>query len=115
MQTVQPSFPRECIAMDIMGPLPTTQRGNRYIVVIEDYLTKWVEAFPLCDIWASTVTSALVDGFICRYGVPHSIHTDQGSQFESKLFQEICRLLDMKKTRTTPYHPASDGLVEQMN
>ena len=64
--------------MDIMGPLPATKRGNHYIVVIEDDFTKWVEAFPLCDIQVSTVASALVDGFICWYDVPHPLHTDQG-------------------------------------
>jgi len=115
LQTVRPSYPLERVAMDIMGPLPTTARGNRYIVVIEDYFTKWVEAFPMADMRAETVAVALVDGFICRYGVPHTLHTDQGSQFESRLFQEMCRLLDMKKTRTTPYHPSGDGLVERMN
>ena len=69
----------------------------------------------MVDMKATTVSSALVDGFICRNGVPHTIHTDQGSQFESALFKEVCRLLDMQKTRTTPYHPAGDGLVERMN
>lgn len=115
MQRNQSSFPMQRLAMDIMGPLPKTQRGNSYIVVITDYFTKWVEAFAIPDMTARTIASALVDGFICRYGAPVSIHTDQGTQFESKLFRNICDLLDIKKTRTTPYHPASDGLVERMN
>ena len=115
MKVDQPSFPLQRVAMDIMGPLPRTNRGNLYIVVITDYFTKWVEAFAIPDMTARTIASALIDGFICRYGVPLSIHTDQGAQFESNLFKSICELLDMKKTRTTPYHPSSDGLVERMN
>ena len=115
MQTVRPPYPLERVAVDIMGTLATTPCENRHIVVIEDYFTKWVEAFPMVDMKATTVDSALVDGFIFRNGVPHTIHTDQGSQFESALFKEVCRLLDMQKTRTTPYHLAGDGLVERMN
>ena len=61
---------------------------------------------------ARTVPTACVDGFFCRYGAPVTIYTDQGSQFESKLFKDICNQLDIKKTRTTAYHPAGDGLVE---
>ena len=53
--------------------------------------------------------------FICRFGVPDSIHTDQGKNFESKVIQEICHLLGVTKTGTTPYHPQSDGLVERFN
>ena len=53
--------------------------------------------------------------FICRFGVPKVIHTDQGTEFQSALFQQLCELLQCKKTRTTPYHPQSDGLVERQN
>ena len=57
----------------------------------------------------------LVEEIVTRYGVPIYIHSDQGSQFESALFQEMCRLLGIRKTRTTPYHPKSDGMVERFN
>ena len=109
------SRPLERIAMDIMGPLPETPRGNRYILVVGDYFTKWKEAYPLPDMEALSIAKVLVSEFICRFGVPDSIHTDQGKNFESKLIQEICHLLGVTKTRTTPYHPQSDGLVERFN
>ena len=107
--------PLEHVAMDILGPLPETPRGYRYILVIGDYFTKWKEAFPLRDMEATSVARVLVNEFICRFGVPDSIHTDQGKNFESKLVKEICILLGVRKTRTTPYHPQSDGLVERFN
>ncbi|PIK58186.1 hypothetical protein BSL78_04910 [Apostichopus japonicus] len=101
--------------MDIMGPLPVSSRGNRYVVVIADYFTKWTEAFAIADMEAETVARVLVEEFICRFGVPEELHTDQGRQFESELFQHMCRLLDIHKTRTTPFHPQSDGMVERFN
>ena len=76
-----------------------------YILVICDYFTKWVEAIPIPNQEASTVAGSVVTKFICVFGVTLQIHTDQGTNFESKLFQEICRLLGLKKTRTTPLHP----------
>jgi transposase InsO family protein len=64
---------------------------------------------------AKTVAKPLVEEVIVRFGTPYVIHTDQGVQFESNLFQEVCRLLQIQKTRTTPYHPQSDGIVERNN
>jgi transglutaminase/protease-like cytokinesis protein 3 len=87
------------IALDILGPLPCTSDGNQYIVVISDYFTKYVEAYALKDHTALTVPDKLVTEFICRYGVPSIIHSDQGPEFESTLFKEMCRLLGIEKTR----------------
>ena len=67
------------------------------------------------DMLASTVARYFVDGFVCRYGVPLSLHTDQGPQFESRLMKSVCRLLDITETRTTAYHPQSDGMIERYN
>ena len=53
-------------------------------------------------------------GWIKRYGYPQEIHSDQGCQFESQVFQEMCKLLEINKTRTTAYHPQSDGMIERM-
>ena len=105
----------ERVAMDIFGPLPTTKRGNKYILVVSDYFTRWVEAYSLPNSEAPTVARTLVSEWICRYGAPDAIHTDQGKNFESRLFSELCTLLGIHKTRTTPYHPQSDGLIERFN
>ena len=80
-----------------------------------DYFSKWIEAFATPDQEAETVANVLVDGFILCYGVPKQIHSDQGSQFESKLFRFLCDLLGIDKTRTTAYHPQSNGFIERYN
>lgn len=115
MQHTEVGAPFEKVAMDIVGPLPKTQNGNVFILVISDYFTRWVEAFPIKDQTAYTVADVFVTEFICRYGVPLQIHTDQGPDFMSHLFREMCKLLQIDQTRTTPYHPQSDGLVERFN
>ena len=80
-----------------------------------DYFTKWVEAFWVPDMEAETVARVLMEGFIARLGLPKQIHSDQGSQVESKLFQSLCKLLGIDKTRTAAYHPQSNGFIERYN
>ena len=115
LQQRRSGSPMERIALDILGPLPETNDGNKYIMVVGDYYTKFVEAYPIPDEKASTVAPKLVEEFMCRYGVPREIHTDQGRNFESQLFKEVCQILGIKKTRTTPYNPKSDGMIERFN
>ena len=113
--TVSTAYPFQVIALDISGPLPTTKIGSKYVLVIGDYFSKWTEAFPIIDMGAKTVAKVLIDEFICRFGTPEQIHTDHGRNFESELFQELCSILSIQNTRTTPYHPQSDGMIEQFN
>ena len=108
-------YPMDRIAIDVMGPLPITERDNEYILVIGDYFTRWMEAFPIPNQQAATVAEKLVHEFVAKFGVPLEIHSDQGRNFESNLFKEVCNLLRIKKTRTTPYRPNSNGLVERFN
>ena len=103
------------IEIYISGPYNAMSAGNKNILVISDYFTKWVEAYPMKNMEAGTVAEILVTEFISRMGVPMIIHSDQGRNFESKSFKQVCHLLGMKKTRTTGFHPAGNGLVEQMN
>ena len=103
------------VTMDILGPLPVTARENKYVLVVGDYFTKWVEAYPMPNMEAKTVAELFVNQFIARFGVPDILHTDQGRNFESVLMKETCQLLEVQKTRTSPYHPQSDGLIERFN
>ena len=101
--------------MDILGPLPRTPRDNKYILVIGDYFTKWTEAYAIPNMEAETVENIFVNEFVARHGPPEFLHTDQGKNFESNLMKEVCQLLGVSKTRTTPYHPQSDGMTERFN
>ena len=105
----------EPVAVDIMGPLLQTNDGNLYIMVVGDYFSKWTEAYPLKNHTAQTVADVLVEQFVARFGVMRSLHSDQGREFESDLIAELCKLLRIHKTRTVPYNPKSDGLVERAN
>ena len=80
-----------------------------------DYFTKWAEAYAIPDQEATTVSQKLVDEFFCRFSVPQQLHSDQGRQFESELIRAICQLLQIDKSRTTPYHPQSNGQIERFN
>lgn len=115
MEIVPSGMPMDRIATDILGELPITEDGNRYILVVSDYFTKWTEAFPMPNMEAKTVAKLIVEEVVTRFGTPRIIHSDQGRQYESELFTEMCRLLGIQKTRTTPYHPQSDGMVERFN
>ncbi|CAC5363767.1 unnamed protein product [Mytilus coruscus] len=105
----------ERIGTDIAGPFPISNNGNMYIVVIEDYFTKFIEIFPIPNMEATTVAEVMFKGWIKRYGSPLELHSDQGRRNKSQLFQSICKLLEIDKTRTTPGHPRSDRLVERSN
>ena len=86
------------VAMDILGPLQETDHGNKYILVIGDYFTKWKEAHAMPNMEAITVARIFVNEFICQFGAPEQLHTDQGRNFESVILQKICMLLGITKT-----------------
>ncbi|GBM17442.1 Retrovirus-related Pol polyprotein from transposon 412 [Araneus ventricosus] len=103
------------MALDILGPFPVITKGSRYVLVLMDYFTKWPEAIPIPDQEASTVAEELVRSWISCYGVPMILHSEQGTNFNSALFTELCKLLGILKTGTTALYPESDGMVERFN
>jgi hypothetical protein len=115
MQIYITGEPNERVQMDICGPLVKTPRDNVYILVITDMFTKYTEAYAMPDQTAETVADRLVKGWIKKKGPPVELHTDQGANFQSKLIAQICETLNIKKTRTTAYHPQGDGQVERFN
>lgn len=100
------------VHIDIIGPLPICD-GYRYCLTAIDRFSRWPEAFPLKNIEATTICRAFMDGWVSRFGSPRTITTDQGSQFESKIFSAFLQLIGSERIRTTSYHPASNGIVER--
>ena len=86
-------YAMEHIALDLLGPLPTTHNGNKHTLVVCDYFTCWTEAYAFPNKEAATAARALVNEWICCFGVPEAIHSDQGSIFEAHLFTEVGKLL----------------------
>lgn len=115
MKTIDVNEPFTFWALDYMGPVSETARGNKYILVVMDHFTKWCEAFPTKDQKASTVADCLISKVFSRFGPPLVLHSDQGSNFESTLMHEICNIMGVTKTRTTAYHPCCNGQVERQN
>jgi len=112
MTPIVSSRPLEIITADITGPLPRSSLQNKYALVVVDHFTKWVEIFPLRTQEATEVAKRLMK-VVCRFGIPDQILTDQGTNFQAELLEEIWNLLDVHKTRTTPYHPQCDGQSER--
>jgi hypothetical protein len=104
--------PLERIAIDIAGPFPECDRGSRYLLVAMDYFTNWPEVYAIPNQEASTVADALVTN-LCRFWIPRELPSDQGHNLESRLMPEVLARLGIRKTRTTPLHPESDGMVER--
>lgn len=107
------SQPFEKIYLDIVGPLTCSQSGNKYILTAQDDLTKYSIAMTIPDQEAKTIAKQLVNNIICKYGIPDFVLTDQGTNFLSKLFKELCKLLNIHKLQTTAYHPQTNGALER--
>ena len=105
-------IPFKRIGIDIKGPFTVTENGNKYILVICDYATRYPEAIPIPDIRTETVVQAMIEVF-SRVGLPSEIIHDQGSQFMSKLMSDLCQRLEIAQIPSTPYHQQTNGLTER--
>ena len=106
--------PFQRIAMDIIGPLPRSNNGNKYILTICDYATRCPDTIPILNTEANAIAKDLVSVFV-GVGIPDEILTDQGSNLMSSLLQEMYLMLNISRLRTSPYHPQTDGLMERLN
>ena len=110
-----PTRPWEEVAFDFQGPFPLTDKGNRYIMVAMDTLTRYAESVPLPDIEVKTVSEAIINFVILRHGFFDVMRSDRGQQFVSILAANIYRRLGIKQITTTAWHPQSNGMVERFN
>ena len=102
------------IHMDIVGPLPCS-RGHSYLLTIVDRFTRWPEAYPMVDMTTQSIARVFISEYVARFGVPDTITTDRGRQFESELFRELTMLLGANRIRTSAYHPQANGMVERFH
>ena len=112
-----PSKPLDFISIDFLADLPPTApttRGNRHILVVNDHFSKLIKLYPIKNRLAETAAKCLRDYFL-EYGIPGKLLSDQDPAYESKLFSELMKILEVNKLRTSGYRPQTNGLTEQSN
>lgn len=103
----------EVVSIDVTGPHPRSKHGNIYMLTIMDHFSKWADAFPIPNHTATTIARILFNRVFVYLGMPVRLLTDQGPEFESNMFSELCRWMGIQKLRTTPYKPSTNGMVER--
>jgi hypothetical protein len=114
-QLIQPTWPLQRWGLDLLGPLPPAQRNLKYVVVVIEYFSKWIEEKPLATITLVTVQKFFWQNIVCRFGVPKAITVDNGTQFDVEAFKEFCEQIGTKIHFASVRHPESNGLVERAN
>lgn len=109
---VPPSARFSHVHMDLIGPLGLSD-GFQYCLTIIDRFTRWPEAIPIKDKSSESVCRGSYDNWVSRFGVPETVTTDQGKEFESRMTQNLMKFTGCHRIRTTSYHPASNGMVER--
>ena len=116
LQTIEAKAPLSIVAAGSLGPVTLAKKSQaRYILVISDLYTKNAVAVPLKDMTFKTVATSSVEEWILRFGAPDTLHTDEGTNFNSEVMKDLCQVFMIDKTRTSPYHPQGNGQVERFN
>jgi hypothetical protein len=113
--SIQPTWSLQRWGLDLLGPLPPAQGNLRYVVVVVEYFSKWIEAKPLATITSVTVQKFFLQNIVYRFGVPKAITVDNGTQFHAESFKEFCDKIGTKIHFASVRHPESNGLVERAN
>ena len=114
MQTFSSAAPLELIGLDFRH-LDTCSGGYQYLLVLTDHFSEFLQVYPTTNKSAKTAADRLYNDFMLRYGLPGKILHDQGREFENNLFSQLSKYCGIKRLRTTPYHPQTNGQTERMN
>ncbi|CAH8497738.1 unnamed protein product [Dicrocoelium dendriticum] len=109
-----PLKPWTKIAIDIMGPFATAPTNKRNLLVATCFYSRWPEVH-MCDQVTTSVVLRWLKHLFSRFGLPHEIVTDNGPQFCSREFADFLHCHNIKHSRTAPYNPAANGMVERLN
>ncbi|KAG0435472.1 Gag-Pol polyprotein [Dictyocoela muelleri] len=107
--------PFQKLQIDVIGPLPKSLSSNRFIVMVIDTSTRWIEAKALRNKSSHLIATFILNNIILRYGAPHSIISDQGKEFTANIIKNICKIMNTRKSFTSSYNPKSNGSIERVN
>lgn len=101
--------------IDLIDPLPMGKVQTKFAVVAINYFTKWAEAKPFAAITERNITALVWKSIICQCGIPNTIISDNGKQFEKRNFKRFCLELNIKQLSSTPMHSQTNGKIEAVN
>ncbi|OMJ10457.1 Retrovirus-related Pol polyprotein from transposon [Smittium culicis] len=115
LQPIIVSEPFEIVSIDFAGPFPGTENGNKYILVIADLLTRWVDAVGAPNTTSETTVDILEKRLIAYHGSPGKLLSDNGAAFTNQLINAFCMNHGIKQVFSSPYHPETNGMTERFN
>ena len=107
-----PDQPFDKITMDLVTDFTESNKGNKHILTIIDLLTGWLEAIPIPNKSADTITKAFIRHYLPRHLCPQFLLSDNGMEFKNQIFNEVTKDLGIKRIFSAPYHPQSNGKLE---
>jgi transposase InsO family protein len=105
----------DVVSLDVVGPLPVTDKGNRYLLTFIDHFTRFCEAIPIARQDTETIAKVFVTKILTQFGVPKKLLTDRRASFTSASIKETCKLLKIEKLQTSSYNPQANGVCERMH
>lgn len=113
-ESLQSNYPFQKLSLDVTGPLQCGRHGERYILGIVDNFSRYTSLIPLKRATAVDVARALYKKWICLFGAPEVIHSDRGTEFENRVIYELCAIFGIRKSKSSPYYPRGNGMIERI-